>query len=188
MKKKPPTKKEWANIKLVGTDVDGVLTDATVLYGPHGELAKPFFIRDGMGMRLLEAAGVHVCVITSEDSPLVAQRIQKLMLSSYKPGQKRKGAALQALMKEFSTSAAETVFIGDDVNDAEAMAIAGIAVSPADGSALARAAARHITKAPGGRGCIREVADLILAAKRIDPVKLWATLHPEPVSRDAGTV
>src|SRR5262245_16857688 len=114
MSKRALTKKDWAKVKLVATDVDGVLTDATVLYGPHGELAKPFYIRDGMGMRLLEGAGVHVCVITSEDSPLVAQRVQKLMLSSYKPGQKRKGAALQALMKEFSASAAETVFIGDD--------------------------------------------------------------------------
>ncbi|CAG0996924.1 partial 3-deoxy-D-manno-octulosonate 8-phosphate phosphatase (KDO 8-P phosphatase), partial [Gammaproteobacteria bacterium] len=113
-----PSKQEWAAIKLVATDVDGVLTDATVLYGPQGELAKPFFIRDGMGMRLLEGAGVHVCVITSEDSALVGERVKKLMLSGYRPGQKRKGVALQALMDEFGASAAQTVFIGDDVNDA----------------------------------------------------------------------
>jgi YrbI family 3-deoxy-D-manno-octulosonate 8-phosphate phosphatase len=188
MKKKPLTKKDWARIKLVATDVDGVLTDATVLYGPQGELAKPFFIRDGMGMKLLEGAGVRVGVITSEDSPLVAQRINKLMLSGYRPGQKRKGEALKALMAEFGASAAETVFVGDDVNDAEAMQLAGIAVCPADASSYALAMARYVTSAPGGRGCVREIAEHILAAKGIDPIDLWAKLNPESVSRDVGTV
>ncbi len=188
MKKKPLTKKDWARIKLVATDVDGVLTDATVLYGPHGELAKPFFIRDGMGMRLLEGAGVRVGVITSEDSALVGERVKKLMLSAYRPGQKRKGEALAALMAEFGASAGEAVFIGDDVNDAEAMQLAGIAVCPADASSYALAMARYVTAAPGGRGCVREVAEHILAAKGVDPVQLWARLHPQSVSRDVGTV
>lgn len=188
MKKKPLTKKDWARVKLVATDVDGVLTDATVLYGPHGELAKPFFIRDGMGMRLLEGAGVRVGVITSEDSALVGERVKKLMLSAYRPGQKRKGEALAALMAEFGASAGEAVFIGDDVNDAEAMQLAGIAVCPADASSYALAMARYVTAAPGGRGCVREVAEHILAAKGVDPVQLWARLHPQAVSRDVGTV
>ena len=188
MKKKPLTKKDWARIKLVATDVDGVLTDATVLYGPHGELAKPFFIRDGMGMRLLEGAGVRVGVITSEDSALVGERVKKLMLSAYRPGQKRKGEALAALMAEFGASAGEAVFIGDDVNDAEAMQLAGIDVCPADASSYALAMARYVTAAPGGRGCVREVAEHILAAKGVDPVQLWARLHPQSVSRDVGTV
>lgn len=188
MKKKPLTKRDWARVKLVATDVDGVLTDATVLYGPHGELAKPFFIRDGMGMRLLEGAGVRVGVITSEDSALVGERVKKLMLSAYRPGQKRKGEALAALMAEFGASAGEAVFIGDDVNDAEAMQLAGIAVCPADASSYALAMARYVTAAPGGRGCVREVAEHILAAKGVDPVQLWARLHPQSVSRDVGTV
>ncbi len=188
MKKKPLTKKDWARVKLVATDVDGVLTDATVLYGPQGELAKPFFIRDGMGMRLLEAAGVRVGVITSEDSALVAARVKKLMLSAYRPGQKRKGEALKALMAEFGADASETVFIGDDVNDAEAMQLAGIAACPADASSYALSMARYVTSAPGGRGCIREIAEHILAAKGVDPVQLWVSLHPQAVSRDSGTV
>lgn len=183
-----PSKQEWANIKLVATDVDGVLTDATVLYGAQGELAKSFFIRDGMGMRLLEGAGVHVAVITSEDSALVEARVKKLMLSGYRPGQKRKGAALQALMDQFGASASQTVFIGDDVNDAEAMQLAGISIAPCDASQAAKSLARYITVAGGGRGCIREVADLILAAKGVDAAALWASLHPKPESRDVGTV
>jgi YrbI family 3-deoxy-D-manno-octulosonate 8-phosphate phosphatase len=188
MRKKVPTKKDWARVKLLATDVDGVLTDATVLYGPQGELAKPFFIRDGMGMRLLEGAGVHVCVITSEDSPLVAARVKKLMLSGYRPGQKRKGGALESMMAEFGASAGETVYIGDDVNDAEAMQLAGIAACPRDASALALSLAGYVAAAPGGRGCVREIAEHILAAKGMDLVKLWAKLHPTAVSPDFGTV
>lgn len=188
MKKKPPTNREWARVKLVATDVDGVLTDATVLYGPQGELAKPFFIRDGMGMRLLEGAGVRVCVVTSEDSALVGERVKKLMLSGYRPGQKRKGAALRALMDEFGAAREETAFIGDDVNDAEAMEVAGIAICPRDASEFALARARFVTRAGGGRGCVREVADAILKAKGVKASELWAKLHPQAISHDSGTV
>ena len=91
-------------------------------------------------------------------------------------------------MDQFGASASQTVFIGDDVNDAEAMQLAGISIAPCDASQAAKSLARYITIAGGGRGCIREVADLILAAKGIDAAKLWARLHPKPESRDVGTV
>ncbi len=183
-----PKTSDWARIKLVATDVDGVLTDATVIYGPQGELGKTFFIRDGMGLRLLEGAGVHVAVVTSEDSPLVAARVNKLMLSAYRPGQKRKGEVMLELMREFGAKKSETVFIGDDVNDLEAFAAVGIPVAPCDAHSVNRKLARFVTKEPGGRGCVREVADRILAAKGLDSQELWARLHPQSVSRDRGSV
>lgn len=183
-----PTKAQWARIKLLATDVDGVLTDATVLYGPQGELAKPFFIRDGMGLRLLEGAGVRVAVVTSEDSALVSARVKKLMLSAYRPGQKRKGEAMAALRAEFSVAPEEFAYIGDDVNDLEAFAAVGIAVAPADGHSLLRQKAHFVSAFAGGRGCVREVADLILEAKGIDSGLLWANLHPQSVARDSGSV
>lgn len=179
---------EWANVKLFACDVDGVLTDATVLYGPDGELAKPFFIRDGMGLRLLEAAGVRVCIITSEDSPVVAGRVKRLMLSAYKPGMKRKGEALKALMKQFGADAMQTVYVGDDVNDAEAFEVAGIPCAPVDASSFAIERARHVTAKPGGRGAVRELADLVIAAKGLDPDQLWRGIHRAAESHDAGTV
>jgi len=171
------TKSEWAAIKVLGCDVDGVLTDAGVLYGPEGELAKRFFIRDGMGLRLLEAAGVRVAVITSEESPVVGARVKRLMLSAYKPGMKRKGDALRHVMGEFGAAPNETAFIGDDVNDGEAFAVAGVPVAPCDASEFAIARARYVTRKPGGNGAVREVADLILKAKGLDPAKLWAEIH-----------
>jgi YrbI family 3-deoxy-D-manno-octulosonate 8-phosphate phosphatase len=182
------TADEWKAVKLVVCDVDGVLTDASVLYGPEGEIAKRFYIRDGMGMRLLEAAGVRVGVITSEDSKLVTARVKKLMLSAYQPGMKRKGDALRAMQAEFGASREQTVYIGDDVNDAEAFEAAGIPVAPADASAFALTRARHVTQKPGGQGAVREVADLILAARGLDPAALWAQIHAKPESHDAGTV
>lgn len=182
------SKAEWAAVKLVACDVDGVLTDATVLYGSQGELAKRFYIRDGMGMRLLEAAGVRVGVITSEDSAVITARVRKLKLSAYNPGMKRKGEALHAMMAEFGASAAQAVYIGDDVNDAEAFDAVGIAIAPADASDFAIKRARHVTSKRGGQGAVREIADLILAAKGLDPVSLWAALHTKAEGHDSGTV
>ncbi len=172
-----PTKEDWARIKVVVCDVDGVLTDGRVLYGPDGELAKSFYIRDGMGLRLLEAAGVRVGIITSEDSELVAKRAERLMLSAYRPGMKRKGAAFSSVINEFKATPIEAVFIGDDVNDAEAFDIAGISVAPADASDFALSRARFISSYPGGGGCVREVADKILSAKGLSPDELWTGIH-----------
>jgi len=182
------TEAEWAGVKLFVCDVDGVLTDATVLYGPQGELAKQFFIRDGMGLRLLEAAGVRVGVITSEDSPVVHGRMKKLMLSAYVAGMKRKGDALAQLMQKFGASPEQTVYVGDDVNDAEAFEQAGIPCAPGDASRFARDSARYVTTAPGGRGAVREIADLVIAARRLSPDKLWNALHKAAESKDSGTV
>jgi 3-deoxy-D-manno-octulosonate 8-phosphate phosphatase (KDO 8-P phosphatase) len=179
------TEADWASVKLFVCDVDGVLTDGAVLYGQQGELAKQFFIRDGMGLRLLEAAGVRVGVITSEDSPVVHGRMKKLLLSAYKPGMKRKGDALRALMKQFNAGEAETVYVGDDVNDAEAFEAAGISCAPVDATGFARDSARYVTTAPGGKGAVREIADLIIAAKKLNPADLWKGLHN---THDSGSV
>ncbi|MBE7491658.1 MAG: HAD hydrolase family protein [Planctomycetes bacterium] len=191
-KRKPAkgvTRAQWAAIKVLACDVDGVLTDAGVWYGPGGELAKRFFIRDGMGLRLLEAAGVRVAVITSEDSPVVAARVQRLMLSAYRPGMKRKGEALRGIMAEFGAAPDETAYIGDDVNDAEAMSVAGIAIAPADASADAISRARYVTAKPGGNGAVREVADRILDARGVDAARLWAEIHGgRAEAHDTGTV
>jgi 3-deoxy-D-manno-octulosonate 8-phosphate phosphatase (KDO 8-P phosphatase) len=182
------TTAEWAAVKLFVSDVDGVLTDGSVLYGPDGELAKAFFIRDGMGLRLLEAADVRVGIITSEDSAVVGGRIRRLMLSAYRPGMKRKGDALRELMEKFGATPAETVFIGDDVNDAEALGIAGIPCAPADASEFALSRVRYVASRPGGRGAVREIADHILAARKLDPDALWQGIHKDAQSLDTGSV
>lgn len=171
------TPEEWTGVKLVVTDVDGVLTDGHVLYGPDGELAKNFYIPDGMGLRLLEAAGVRVGVITSEDSPVISGRVKKLMLSAYRPGMKRKGDALKAMMQEFGATPAQTVFIGDDVNDAEAFEIAGIPCAPADANEFATRRARYVTSKNGGAGAVREIANQIIQSKGLNPDELWRGIH-----------
>lgn len=182
------TDSQWADVKLLVSDVDGVLTDGCVLYGVEGELAKSFFIRDGMGLRLLEAAGVRVGIITSEDSPVVSGRVKKLLLSAYRPGMKRKGEALRAVMQEFGASAAETVYVGDDVNDAEAFEVAGISCAPADASQFAKERVKFVSSKRGGRGAVREIADLILQARGLNPDELWRGIHKQAEQHDAGSV
>ena len=171
------TEDEWKSVKVVACDVDGVLTDGGVIYGPDGELGKTFFIRDGMGLRLLEAAGVRVAIITSEDTPVVASRVKRLLLSAYKPGMKRKGDALREVMQQFGASEAETVYVGDDVNDAEAFEVAGISCAPADATEFAIESARFVSSHPGGRGAVREIADKVIAAKGLNPDHLWRGIH-----------
>jgi 3-deoxy-D-manno-octulosonate 8-phosphate phosphatase (KDO 8-P phosphatase) len=182
------TEEEWAAVKLFVCDVDGVLTDGSVIYGAKGELAKTFFIRDGMGLRLLEAAGVRVGIITSEDSPVVSARVKKLMRSGYRPGMKRKGKALLELMQEFDTEKHETVYIGDDVNDAEAFEASGIPCAPGDANDFAVQSARYVTVKCGGRGAVREIADMIIAAKKLNPAELWKSIHKRAEAHDAGSV
>ena len=176
------TREEWGAVKLLVCDVDGVLTDGSVIYGPDGEFAKTFFIRDGMGLRLLEAGDVRVGIITSEDSPVVGGRVKRLLLSAYKPGMKRKGKALRGLLEEFGASAEETVYVGDDVNDAEAFEVAGISCAPADASEFAKQSARFVSQFPGGRGAVREIADKIIEAKGLNPDHLWRGVHKDAES------
>lgn len=179
---------QWAEVKLLVCDVDGVLTDGTVLYGAQGELAKPFYIRDGMGLRLLEAAGVRVAIITSEDSPVVSGRVKKLLLSAYRPGMKRKGDALRAVMAEFGVTPEQTAYVGDDVNDAEAFEIAGIPCAPGDASDFALERAKYVAKQSGGKGAVREIADLILKARQLDSDVLWRGIHTQAEAHDSGSV
>ncbi|MHC4841865.1 MAG: KdsC family phosphatase [Planctomycetota bacterium] len=171
------TKADWAGVKLFICDVDGVLTDGTVQYDQTGQMLRTFHIRDGMGMRLLEEAGVKVGIITSEQSEAVDARAKRLLLSAYRPGQKLKGKALQEVMDEFGVTPVETVYIGDDYNDAEAFELAGIPCCPSDASDFARDRVRFQANYGGGKGAVREIAEMILAAKELDPVELWHQIH-----------
>jgi 3-deoxy-D-manno-octulosonate 8-phosphate phosphatase KdsC-like HAD superfamily phosphatase len=110
------------------------------------------------------------------------------MLSAYKPGMKRKGDAVRELMQQFGAQASETVYVGDDVNDAEAFEAAGIPCAPADATGFATERARYVTHAHAGRGAIREIADRILHARKLDPDQLWRGIHKAAESHDTGTV
>jgi 3-deoxy-D-manno-octulosonate 8-phosphate phosphatase (KDO 8-P phosphatase) len=155
-------------IKLVLTDVDGVLTDTGVYYSANGEELKRFSIRDGMGMDRLRDAGIGTAMITREDSPRVTARSKKLELPYYFPGIYDKRTHLAVVLKTTGYKLHELAYIGDDVNDIEIMediAKEGLTGCPGDAMPPAIKVAHYKAKAPGGYGAFRDFAEWILRYK-----------------------
>jgi 3-deoxy-D-manno-octulosonate 8-phosphate phosphatase (KDO 8-P phosphatase) len=161
----PQLRARAASIRLVVSDVDGVLTDAGVYYSAEGEALKRFSMRDGMGVELLGRAGIRTALLTREQSPIVAARAKKLQIETLWSAQLDKREALPRLVQELGVPAQAVAYIGDDVNDLGALgwvAEAGLAVCPADAVPKVLAAVHFVTAARGGHGAFRELCDLIL--------------------------
>lgn len=152
-------------IKAIALDVDGVLTDGGIWWGPQGEEWKRFSFRDVMAVSLARKAGLLVALISGEDSPLVDRFARKFNLAHVYAGCKDKAAALQAFADSCGFSLREIAFMGDDVNDAPAMRLCGFPAAPADAHATAREVAHFITNHGGGHGAVRELVDHLLSEK-----------------------
>ncbi|NBA80821.1 3-deoxy-manno-octulosonate cytidylyltransferase [Pseudomonas putida] len=159
-----------ADIKLVITDVDGVLTDGGIYYDATGECLKRFHVRDGMGMRLLEENGVRVAVLSGRDSATLRKRVGDLGITLCQFGVKDKMAACEQLMSEAGVTAKQTACIGDDCIDLPAFAACGMSFAVADAPSYVKAAATQTLEAFGGTGAFREVADAILLAQNKEAV------------------
>jgi 3-deoxy-D-manno-octulosonate 8-phosphate phosphatase (KDO 8-P phosphatase) len=151
-------------IKALALDVDGVLTDGSVWWGPNGEEWKRFHFADIMGLSLARRAGLVVALISGEDSPLIDRLATKMRISDVDKNCKDKGSALRALAERHGLSLDEVCFIGDDVNDLSALTIAGLSACPADARDLIRGKCQVITRLSGGNGAVREVVDMLLAS------------------------
>ena len=160
-----PLMAKLKNIKLVITDIDGVMTDACFYYNADGDFLKKFNTRDGMGITLLQTIGIKVAITTGEMNQIVEQRAEKLRITDIFMGIQDKAIALDELCHKYSLKPEQVVYIGDDINDVGIMKKAGVAVAVSDALPEVKVAADYITDAPGGGGAVREVANLILKAK-----------------------
>jgi 3-deoxy-D-manno-octulosonate 8-phosphate phosphatase (KDO 8-P phosphatase) len=152
-------------LKLVLTDVDGVMTDGTVLFLPGGGEARAFHVRDGMGVALAHRAGLRTGILSGRASSDVEHRARELGIAIVRQGLADKAAALREVLAEQSLAAHEAAYIGDDVNDLPVMRAVGLSAAPADAPFEVRAAAEMVTDAAGGRGCLREFLEAILRAR-----------------------
>ena len=125
-------RKVFKELKLFATDVDGVLTDAGMYYGESGEEWKKFNTRDGMGIKLLQAEGVMIAIITMEQTKIVARRAKKLGVTEVFQGAKDKVSVLAHLSEKFNIPFEQMAYMGDDVNDVGALQTVGYAAAPAD--------------------------------------------------------
>jgi len=154
-----------AVLKAIALDVDGVLTDGGVWWGPNGEEWKRFSFADIMGVSLARKAGLTVTLISGEDSPLVDRFAAKMNLTDITKGCKDKAGALRAFAERHQLRLDEICFMGDDVNDVAAMEIAGLAAAPADARPAALGKAAVVTGARAGNGAVRELVERILAGE-----------------------
>lgn len=152
-------------IKLLLSDVDGVLTDGTILLLPDGQEAKAFHIRDGLGIVLAHHAGLRTGLVSGRDSQVVARRAQELGMAVVRQGVRDKAAALREILAEQQLEAHEVAYIGDDLNDLPLLAEVGLTAAPADAPHEVRAEVYMVLSAAGGRGCLREFVEAILRAR-----------------------
>jgi 3-deoxy-D-manno-octulosonate 8-phosphate phosphatase (KDO 8-P phosphatase) len=155
-----------ARVRVLVLDVDGVLTDGRLYFGPRGEALKVFHVRDGAGLKQLAATGVKVAVISGRRSPMTRLRCRELGIRHLMQGVADKAAALRRLCARLRIDPAECACIGDDTPDIAMMRLAGLAFAVADAHPQARQAAQVVTAQPGGFGAVREVCDHLLAARR----------------------
>ncbi len=158
-------KEKARQIKLVIFDVDGVLTDGMLNYGPEGELFKQFNVKDGVGIKLLQQQGINVAVITAKDSQPLSQRMKDLSIEYFYPGCSDKNQAYSELLNILSLNHEQVAYVGDDVIDLPVMSQVGVSIAVKDAHAYVKNTVDYITLARGGQGVAREVADLILEAQ-----------------------
>ena len=152
-------------IKAIVLDVDGVLTDGGVWWGPNGEEWKRFCFADIMGVSLAKKSGMTLALVSGEDSPLVDRFARKMGITDVEKNCKHKAGALRSFAGRHGLKMTEICFMGDDVNDLEAMEIAGLAAAPASAVPAVLKRATYIASKNGGNGAVRELVDAILVAK-----------------------
>ncbi len=150
-------------IKLVITDVDGVLTDGGRYYSDKGETIKKFHVRDGMGINILLRNNIQTVILSKENSPIVKKWAKDMNVSKLYLGIKHKEKKLSDICKDFSLKKDEIAFIGDDVNDVELLSLVGFSATPKDGIIYAKKIADYTCNLQGGHGAFREFSDLILS-------------------------
>ena len=153
------------NIELLVLDVDGVLTDGSLYYGPDGEVLKRFHVHDGAGIKALLEAGVRVAVISSRQAPAVGCRMEELGVSDVLEGTADKFQALKGLVERLGIELGAVACVGDDIADVPMMRCVGLAVAVVDARQETVEAAHYSTSARGGHGAVREVCDLLLVAR-----------------------
>lgn len=158
-------KERCLRLKLILTDVDGVMTDGSIFVMPTGEEARVFNVKDGYGIVLAHAAGLETGIITGRASNAVTERARTLGMSVLKQGSLDKLRLFEEILSEKSLAPHEVAFIGDDYPDLPVLQRVGLSATPADAPMALKEAAFMIMENPGGRGALREFIESILRAR-----------------------
>ena len=154
-----------SRVRLMLFDVDGVLTDGRLWYGPAGEMLKAFSAADGQGIKLLQESGTAVAILSGRRSEAVTQRAAELGITHLMQGVEDKLAAFEALAARLGLAAAAAGFMGDDLVDLPLLRRCGFACAPRGAHELVRANAHYIAATPPGEGAVREVCEFVMRAQ-----------------------
>ena len=158
-------RKRIKKIKLIATDVDGVLTDGGMYYSSKGDVLKKFHARDGMAVSILKKNTIPTVIITKEKNQIVKKWSSKMNIDKLFDGVKNKEEVVSKLCKSYGLSENNIAYIGDDVNDLEILKRIGFSVTPKDGNIEVKKIVDYICKRGGGEGVLREICDLVTSVK-----------------------
>ena len=153
------------NVKLIALDVDGVLTDGSIIYGTEDLELKVFYVRDGQGITLAHRGRIEVAFITARISDALIKRAKDLGVIEVHQGVKDKWECLKKIMGRYELKKEEVLYIGDDIIDIPVMKNVGWPVAVSDAVDEVKEIAKYVTKLPGGRGAVREVINMVLKAQ-----------------------
>ena len=152
-------------VKIVLTDVDGVLTDGGMYYTEKGDIMKKFHTRDGMGVTLMKKYGIPTIIITKEKTPMVKQWSKRMKIEKLYDGIIQKEKILKKICERYDVSPDEILYVGDDVNDVKLLKKVGLSVCPYDAIESVKKKCNYVCNAKGGDGVLREIADIIISLK-----------------------
>jgi 3-deoxy-D-manno-octulosonate 8-phosphate phosphatase (KDO 8-P phosphatase) len=168
-------RRKLLKVRLLSLDLDGVLTDGGLYYTAQGDEMRKFNVRDGAGIKLAQAAGFEIAILTASDIPAIAHRGRKLGIAHVFTGVHDKLGAMTELAARLRLDFTEIAHIADDVNDLALLRAVGAPMAVADAMASVKRQAIYVTKKPGGGGAVREVCELLMG---LQPKKVRAGDRP----------
>lgn len=150
------------DVKLIVLDVDGTMTDGTILYSDDGVQSKAFHVADGLGIVMAQAMGLRVAVISGRASKAVEKRLSELNVTDLVQNCGDKAAALRDLLAKYDLQPGEAAYVGDDINDLPAFDVAGVKIAVANAAEALKSAADWVTPRSGGQGAVRDAIEEIL--------------------------
>lgn len=163
--KDPKIENKLKQIKLLLLDVDGVLTDGSIIYDDNGIETKAFNVRDGLGIRLLRESGIEVCIVTGRSSGALHHRCKNLGIVHIFDNVRNKDQVMDSILEKTGVKAEEVAFVGDDLLDLPLMRKVGLSIAVADAHDMIIKNAYMVTSKKGGTGAVREVCEAILKAQ-----------------------
>jgi 3-deoxy-D-manno-octulosonate 8-phosphate phosphatase (KDO 8-P phosphatase) len=158
-------RKVASGVRLLVLDVDGVLTNAHLVLGPEGEEIKAFNVRDGIGIKVAQYAGIEVAFLSARVSEIVKRRAEMLGVSELRQGEERKLEVVRQMAERRGIDLSQVAYVGDDLVDMESILAVGVGVAVGDACSDLLEAAPHVTQANGGRGAVRETVEAIIRAR-----------------------